>query len=132
MLLAEPNGNERAHHRNRASCFFSLLNMSSRLSREYRQILRQLTADNGSEDDRIVLFPKQEEDLFSWTAFIQGPAETPYEGGLFELHLSVASTYPVTPPKISFKTKVFHPNVHFKVIWLLLSTYLPWKLTSVV
>lgn len=29
--------------------------------------------------------------------------------------LSVPEQYPLVPPAVRFKTKVFHPNVHFKV-----------------
>lgn len=34
-------------------------------------------------------------------------------GGHFELSIQVPPTYPSKPPKISFKTKIFHPNVSF-------------------
>ncbi len=45
----------------------------------------------------------------------QGPSDTPFEGGTFELVLSVPEQYPLVPPAVRFKTQVFHPNVHFKV-----------------
>ena len=44
---------------------------------------------------------------------ITGPPETPYEGFRFELQIDVGDTYPMVPPAIMFKTKIFHPNVHF-------------------
>lgn len=47
--------------------------------------------------------------------FIQGPSETPYEGGIFQLAFSVPEQYPLQPPQVRFLTKIFHPNVHFKV-----------------
>lgn len=44
----------------------------------------------------------------------QGPTETPYEGGAFELAINVPEQYPLVPPAVRFRTRVFHPNVHFK------------------
>lgn len=45
----------------------------------------------------------------------QGPTETPFEGGSFELSINVPEQYPLVPPTVRFKTKIFHPNVHFRV-----------------
>ena len=46
---------------------------------------------------------------------LQGPAQTPYEGGVFELDIRVPDQYPLVPPIVYYCTKIFHPNVHFKV-----------------
>ena len=48
----------------------------------------------------------------------QGPSETPFEGGVFQLAFSVPEQYPLQPPQVRFLTKIFHPNVHFKVGWI--------------
>ncbi len=55
----------------------------------------------------------------------QGPAGTPFESGTFELAISVPEAYPLVPPNIRYTTKIFHPNIHFKVwpiqtVWQLL------------
>ncbi|PHH73337.1 hypothetical protein CDD80_3898 [Ophiocordyceps camponoti-rufipedis] len=42
---------------------------------------------------------------------IHGPSQSPYEGGVFKLELFLPDDYPMTPPKIRFLTKIFHPNV---------------------
>lgn len=48
-------------------------------------------------------------------ATIAGPPGSPFEGGRFHLILKVPENYPLAPPTATFRTTVFHPNVHFKV-----------------
>ena len=42
---------------------------------------------------------------------IVGPTETPYEGGIFECELFLPDEYPMVPPKVLFRTKIYHPNI---------------------
>lgn len=42
---------------------------------------------------------------------IAGPGDTPYEGGLFTAELFLPDEYPMVPPKVLFRTKIFHPNI---------------------
>jgi ubiquitin-conjugating enzyme E2 N len=42
---------------------------------------------------------------------IAGPGDTPYEGGLFTAELFLPDEYPMVPPKVLFRSKIFHPNI---------------------
>ncbi|KAK3363484.1 ubiquitin-conjugating enzyme E2 35 [Lasiosphaeria hispida] len=63
-----------------------------------------------------------EDNLRYFDVEIHGPSQSPYEGevhfavryrwrGIFKLELFLPDDYPMTPPKIRFLTKIFHPNV---------------------
>ena len=40
-----------------------------------------------------------------------GPSGTCYEGGKFDAELLLPDDYPMTPPKVVFDTKIYHPNI---------------------
>jgi ubiquitin-conjugating enzyme E2 D len=50
--------------------------------------------------------------IYEWEAVLVGPEDTPYHGGIFYLDIYIPIEYPIKPPNIIFKTKIFHPNIN--------------------
>jgi peroxin-4 len=83
----------------------------------------------------IQLMP-HEENIHHWDCVLEGPEGTPYQGGRFMITLKVPEDYPLTAPEATFKTRIFHPNIHFKTgevcLDILKSNWTPaWTLDSV-
>lgn len=82
--------------------------------------LRRLAADHAmlhsTELPPCYFFPPSSadssvDDLTQLTVFITGPTGTPYSQGLWKLSLKIPESYPVAPPKATFRTRIWHPNV---------------------
>jgi hypothetical protein len=52
-----------------------------------------------------------DESLAKILASIEGPPETPYEGGIFFITVKLSDTDPFGPPLMRFHTKIYHPNI---------------------
>jgi len=50
--------------------------------------------------------------IFEWEIMIIGPQDTLYEGGFFRATMTFPTTYPLEPPKLVFKSDMWHPNVY--------------------
>ena len=44
---------------------------------------------------------------------MNGPKDSPYYNGKFNLQIYLPEEYPMVPPKVMFITKIYHPNIDF-------------------
>ncbi|KAJ1667404.1 OPT super [Coemansia sp. RSA 1646] len=76
---------------------------NARLMKEFRMLQKELPQG-------IICTPRHER-LDSYEASIEGPPSTPYENGRFLIDVSLSSRYPIEPPSLKFKSKIYHPNI---------------------
>merc|ERR1711902_405989 len=50
-------------------------------------------------------------DMQHWIGRLKGPDDTPYDGGIFTVDIKIPDQYPFAPPKVTFNTRLWHPNV---------------------
>ena len=48
-----------------------------------------------------------------WVATIDGPPDTPYAGGKFDIDVFIPEEYPFRPPIMKFITRIFHSNINW-------------------
>ena len=81
-----------------------------RIKKELAEINKN--SDLLEEKGIIMAGPIDDPDMFEWEAKINGPEDSPYESGTFELNIKFPKDYPFKPPRIYFLTKIFHVNIH--------------------
>ena len=64
--------------------------------------------------DEFITLQSNPNDIRLWTATICAPPDSVYEGFKFDVSIECASDYPLTPPKMKFVTRIFHPNVYYE------------------
>lgn len=67
--------------------------------------------DCRKDSSSIEVTVPDEANLLHWKGCIKGPTGTPYEGGIFNIDITIPHDYPFVPPKMKFDTKICHPNI---------------------
>jgi len=76
-----------------------------------KRISKELKDIQDLADDSLFEVFVTEDNILDWKVMIKGPKNTPYEGGLFMLHVVFPQQYPFQPPKVQFVTSIYHCNV---------------------
>lgn len=56
--------------------------------------------------------PVDDSDMYTWDGVMFGPADSPYAGGVYNVGIQFPVDYPFKPPRVVFKTKIYHPNIN--------------------
>ncbi|TNN51513.1 putative bifunctional E2/E3 enzyme R795 [Liparis tanakae] len=76
-----------------------------------KRVLEELKSLHCNPHPFFRVFPT-ESDFQFWRILMQGPPDTPYKKGVFELYCQFGPDYPAKPPTVRFVTRVYHCNVN--------------------
>ena len=63
-----------------------------------------VTDENGSEDLS---------DMSTFLVQMNGPKDTPYENGQWDIRFTITNSFPFTSPSVGFVQHIMHPNIDF-------------------
>lgn len=84
--------------------------MSSIAAKRIQKELAELLRSDEVAHNQIVI-EASGDDMMHLDGVIKGPPDTPYSGAKFHLEIIIPTNYPFVPPKVKFRTKIWHPNI---------------------
>jgi len=79
--------------------------MQARIKKELKDFQKKKNDGAGVEAEVVG------KDMQHWVGRLKGPEDTPYAGGIFTVDIKIPDQYPFAPPKVTFNTRLWHPNV---------------------
>lgn len=76
------------------------------------RLTRELNKLQSDSDKLVGITIEKPNDIMVWFAKINGPPDTPYEKGIFDIQLTFDIDYPIKAPSVKFLTPMFHPNIY--------------------
>ncbi|TKX26276.1 ubiquitin-conjugating enzyme E2-2 [Elsinoe australis] len=76
-----------------------------------KRIMNELAQATNSPVEGVTVNLPDESNVHLWMINMVAPADSVYSGGTFKIEVSLPKDYPFKPPVLSFKTKIYHPNV---------------------
>ncbi|XP_035849908.1 uncharacterized protein LOC116063676 isoform X2 [Sander lucioperca] len=82
-----------------------------KLMEKDKRILEELRSLHCDPHPYFTILPS-ESDFTFWKILMDGPPDTAYEKGAFELFCQFGPDYPVKPPLVRFVTRIYHCNIN--------------------
>lgn len=79
---------------------------------QLRAINKQiLVLERNAETTKFSITQINVDNPYHYQAAIHGSTDSPFEGGMYLLDIQLPNEYPFKKPKITFLTRIFHPNI---------------------
>ena len=87
------------------------MNLSSSQNFAFKKLKREFEEINERADVPFTVGLLDDSDLMHWEVLLVGPENTIYEGGIFRAVIDFPADYPNSPPKMTFTSPMWHPNI---------------------
>jgi len=78
-----------------------------------RRLTKELQDIQAASSKQFRDIKVDETNILNWQGLLV-PENPPYNKGAFRIEINFPAEYPFKPPKINFRTKIYHPNVDEK------------------